>query len=115
MSTGLFVKVLQSNSRRFPVLLHGRFSNDFGNIHLAAVPAGSDSHKLTKTDRLDQISALPIGSRIVLDPWSDRIEMLNSKPVLLQSQAEKIPFEVTPFYSHLKRLVPTEKAVAIGQ
>ena len=110
----LFLKALQSNSTRFPVLLHGRFSNDFGNIHLAAVPAGADSNKLTKTDGLDQISALPIGSRIVLDPWSDRIEMLNSKPVRLQSQAEKIPFEVTPFYPHLKRLVPIEKAVAIG-
>jgi hypothetical protein len=26
-------------------------------------------------DRLDQIAALPLGSRIKVDPWSDRIEI----------------------------------------
>ena len=76
---------------------------------MVGVQAGAGSHKLPKTDRLDQISALPIGSRIVVDPWSDRIEMLKSKPVRLLSKAEKIPFEVTPFYPHLRRLDAPEK------
>lgn len=60
-------------------------------------------------DRVDQISALPLGSRIVVDPWSDRIEMLKSKPVRLESASEKMPFEVTPFFPHLKRLDGQEK------
>jgi len=90
-------------------LLHGRFSNDFQSSHLVGMQARIDSPKPPKTDRLNQISALPIGSRIVVDPWSDRIEMLKSKPVRLTSPAEKIPFEVTPFYPHLKRLEAPEK------
>lgn len=109
VSAGLFLKALETNSGRFPILLHGRFSDDFGSSHLIGIQARADSHKLPKTDRLDQISALPIGSRIVIDPWSDQIEMLKSKPVRLMSKAEKIPFEVTPFYPHLKRLDAPEK------
>lgn len=45
----------------------------------------------------------------MIDPWSGRIEMLKSKPVRLLSQAEKIPFEVTPFYPHLRRLDAPER------
>jgi peptidase M48-like protein len=108
VTAGLFMKQLEANSRRFPILLHGRFSSDFGSIHLVVVQ-GADSHKLPKTNRLDQISALPVASRIVVDPWSDRIEMLKSKPVLLLSKAEKIPFEVTPFHPYLRRLDASER------
>jgi hypothetical protein len=73
-----------------------------------------DSAKPPNADRLNHISALPIGSRILVDPWSDRIEMLKSKPVRL-TPAEKIPFEVTPFYPHLKRLDATEKSSGARQ
>jgi hypothetical protein len=107
VSVDLFLKALQANSGRFPILLQGRFSNDFGS--LVAVQTRADSHKLSKTDRLDQISALPLGSRIVLDPWSDRIEILKGTQVRLLSKAEKIPFEVTPFYPYLRRLAAPEK------
>jgi hypothetical protein len=108
-SASLFLKAFDANSGRFPILLHGRFSNDFGRNHLVVTPAPAGAPRLSKVDRLDQISALPIGSRIVIDPWSDRIEMLKSKPVHLMSKAEKIPFEVAPFYPHLKRLDLPEK------
>ena len=115
VSADLFLKALQANSRRFPILLHGPFSNDFGSSQLVAVEARADSHLLVKTDPLDQISALPLGSRIVLDPWSDRIEMLKSKPVRPVSKAEKIPFEVTPFYPYLRRLAVPENASGLAQ
>ena len=49
------------------------------------------------------ISALPLGGRIKVDPWTSRIEMLKSKPVGLVSDREKMPFEVTPFMPHLTR------------
>jgi len=115
VSADLFLKALQANSGRFPILLHGRFSNDFGSSQLVAVQRRANSPVLAKTDRLDQISALPLGSRIVLDPWSDRIEILKAPPVRLQSKAEKIPFEVTPFYPYLRRLTAPEKSDGVEQ
>jgi Peptidase family M48 len=100
---GLFLTVLEARSAQLPNLLRGRFSNDFGSSHLTGMQGLSRSGQL-QTNRLDQVGALPLGSRIGVNPWSDQIEMLKSKPVQLESSAEKMPFEVTPFFFHLKRL-----------
>jgi hypothetical protein len=53
--------------------------------------------------KIDQISALPIGARVKLDPWSDHVELLKAKPIPLLSAREKMPFEVTPFMPYLTR------------
>jgi Peptidase family M48 len=102
-NAGLFLKAQQARSPQLPNLLHGRFSNDFGSSHLVGMQALANTGKNLRMDRVDQIAALPLGSRIVLDPWSDRIERLKSKPVRLESASEKMPFEVSPFFPHLKR------------
>jgi hypothetical protein len=65
--------------------------------------------------KLDQIAALPLGGRIKVDAWTNKVELLKSKPVALLSPAEKMPFEVTPFYPYLTRYgttANTEKAAA---
>jgi hypothetical protein len=111
-NAGLFLKALEARTPQLPNLLHGRFSNDFGSSHLVGMQALANSGKHLQMNRVDQISALPLGSLIVVDPWSDRIEMLKSKPVRPNSASEKMPFEVTPFFPHLKRLDRHEKAQA---
>jgi hypothetical protein len=108
----LFLEALQERSARLPNLLHSRLGNDFEGTHLTKIqPVDNPSNRL-QIDRLDQISALPLGSRITLDPWSDRIAMLKSPPVRLQSASEKMPFEVSPFFPYLKRQDQHEKAQA---
>ncbi len=107
-NVGLFLHALDANAARFPNLLHGRFSDDFRSNHLLGMQARLGSPTHSRTSRLNQTPALPIGSRIVVDAWSDRTEMLKSKPISL-TPAEKIPFEVTPFYPHLKRWDAQEK------
>jgi hypothetical protein len=56
-----------------------------------------------ETGDVAQIAALPLGSRIKLDPWDDRVEMKKSKPVPLLSARDKMAFEVTPMIPHLAR------------
>ncbi len=63
-------------------------------------------------DKLDQIAALPIGARLKLDPWTDRVELLKAKPVPLLSAREKMPFEVTPFEPFLTRYEKPDSASA---
>src|ERR1700676_2194899 len=109
-NAGLFLEALEARSAQLPRLLHGRFSNDFGNSHLVQMQELAKLPKHLQMDRLDQIAALPLGSRIAVDPWSDRIEMLKRQPVRLQSASEKMPFEVSPFFPYLKRLDGREKA-----
>jgi hypothetical protein len=47
--------------------------------------------------KTDQIAALPFGAGVKLDPWSNRIALVKTKPVALTSAGKKMPFEVTPF------------------
>jgi hypothetical protein len=103
-NAALFLEALKASSPQLPNLLHGRFSNDFGGSHLVGMQALASSPKHLQVERMDQISALPLGSRIAIDPWSDRIEMLKRKQVRLQTSSEKMPFEVSPFFPRLKRL-----------
>ena len=63
-------------------------------------------------DKIDQIAALPIGARLKLDPWSDRVELLKAKPVALLSAREKMPFEITPFKPFLTRYEKAASASA---
>lgn len=106
----LFVEALKARASQLPNLLHGRFSNDFASSHLVAMQEQAGSPKHLQMDRLDQIAALPLGSRIAVDPWSDRIEMLKRKPPRLEVKSEKMPFEVSPFFPYLKRLDQHTKA-----
>lgn len=103
-NAGLFLAVLDRRSAQMPNLLHGRFSNDFSSSHLIGMQGLAKSGPSLQANRLDQVGALPLGSRIGVNPWSDQIQMLKNKPVQLESTAEKLPFEVTPFYPHLRRL-----------
>jgi len=50
-----------------------------------------------------KIAALPIGGRVKMDPWNDKLEMIKSKPIGTIAEREKMPFEVTPFMPYLTR------------
>lgn len=62
--------------------------------------------------KLDQIAALPLGARVKLDPWSNRISMRKAPPVALASPREKMPFEVAPVMLHLTRVDAAEPVAA---
>src|SRR6202140_4513373 len=114
-NAGLFLEALQARSTQLPNLLHGRFSNDFGSSHLLRMQALANLPKRLQMNRLDQTAALPLGSRIAVDPWSDRIAMIKRPPVRLMSTSEKMPLEVSPFFPYLKRLDGHEKVQAQTQ
>jgi len=111
-NVGLFLEALDARSTQLPNLLRSRFANDFGSTHLVGMRAQANLPKHLQMDRLDQVAALPLGSRITVDPWSDRIAMLKSQPVHLLSASEKMPLEVAPFFPYLKRRDEHEKAQA---
>ena len=54
-------------------------------------------------NKLDQIAALPLGGRVKLNPWDDKVEIVKAQPVAITSARDKMPFEVTPFYPRLTR------------
>jgi hypothetical protein len=54
-------------------------------------------------DDLAQIPALPLGSWLKVDPWDDRVHMLNAKRYPPMNPRDKMPLEVTPVYFKLQR------------
>ncbi len=93
---GLFLKQLDVEQKALPSLINPKFGN---RVYLGQQLVNSAPQ--LQAANLDQISALPLGGRIKLDPWSDKIEMVKGKSVALASEREKMPFEVTPFMPYL--------------
>jgi hypothetical protein len=54
-------------------------------------------------DDLTQVAALPLGSWLKVDPWDDRVRMLNAKRYAPLLPRDKMPLEVTPMYFRLQR------------
>jgi len=105
-SGGLYLKQLAARASTLSALTTSHLGNSFvdekGNvIRLSALMTSAPNLDDTK---LDQIAALPLGGRIKLDPWQDRVEMVKAAPVAITSIRDKMPFEVTPFFPRLTRL-----------
>jgi hypothetical protein len=111
---GLFLKALQDRAPELTSLIRPHLGNRLENGKAVRMSALLETAPQLEPQRLDQIAALPLGGRIKLDPWSNRLEMLKTKPVVLLSPQEKMPFEVTPFFPYLTRLSapPVETAGA---
>ena len=103
-SAGLFMKQLDESSKSLTALISPRLGH---SVPLGISPIQSSAPKIQPT-KLDQIAALPLGARLKLDPYSDRVELLKAKPVALLSAREKMPFEVTPFMPYLTRYTPPD-------
>jgi hypothetical protein len=51
---------------------------------------------------LEQIPALPLGARVVVDPWNCHLALDRSPAVPLASVREKVPLAVTPLMPYIK-------------
>jgi hypothetical protein len=65
-------------------------------------------------DDMTQIPALPLGSWLKTDPWSDRVQMLNAKRYAPMNPRDKMPLEVTPIYFKLQRYEDATAAPPAG-
>jgi hypothetical protein len=107
-NAGLFLQVLDSRQKEIPNLISGHLGNRVAQIGEVKSTATADPKQNSQ-----KIAALPIGGRVKIDPWNDRLDLLKSKPVGTVAEREKMPFEVTPFMPYLMRYgTETSKPVA---
>ena len=57
-------------------------------------------------EKLDQIAALPLGARLVVDPWTCRVDLLRTANVPLASAREKVPLAITPLMPYIRYADP---------
>ncbi|HEY6250859.1 MAG TPA: M48 family metalloprotease [Candidatus Angelobacter sp.] len=102
-TAGLFLKDLELKSHHLSWLINPRFGNKLTHGGNARMSSLIQSAPELETNNVAQIPALPLGSRVKLDPWDDHVEMKKSKPVALISPRDKMSFEVTPVFPNLVR------------
>jgi hypothetical protein len=113
-NAGLFLKAIHDRAPELTNLIRPRMGNAMTSEKTPRMAALFNSAPTLEKQRLDQIAALPIGSRIKVDPWGNQLTMMNAKPVALVSAREKMPFEVTPFFPVLTYSQTDGKLVAQG-
>jgi hypothetical protein len=96
-SAKLFLAALDSRQKEIPNLISPHLGN---RVLIADLKVAAPS---TADKKAQMVTALPIGGRVKLDPWNDRLELLKSKPIGNVAEREKMPFEVTPFMPYLTR------------
>jgi hypothetical protein len=103
-AAGLFIKALQARAPQLSALLQAHLGNNFTeNGTVTRMAQLATSAPALDWNKLDQIAALPLGGRVRMNAWDDKVEMVKSQPVAITSARDKMPFEVTPFYPRLSR------------
>ena len=103
-AAGLFIKVLQTRAPQLAALLQAHLGNNIAeNGTVTRMSQLATSAPALDWNKLDQIAALPLGGRVKLNPWDNKVEMVKAQPVAITSARDKMPFEVTPFFPRLTR------------
>jgi hypothetical protein len=104
-NAGLFLRQLADRGPALSALLTAhlgdKLTDDKGGVQ--RLSALMSSAPALEPKKLDQVAALPLGGRVKLNPWTDRVELIKTAPVAITSARDKMPFEVTPFFPRLSR------------
>ena len=109
VSASLFLKELQDRGPELTALTTPHFGNRIEKKDdlLRYASLAQSGPKLQEAN-LQQMAALPLGSRIKLNPWNDQVEMKSMAPVPLYSARDKMPLQVTPVFLNLARISASE-------
>jgi hypothetical protein len=101
---GIFLEQLQAREKALPALFTPRLGDPLvradGTPWLQALAQGAPQLDM---DNLAQIAALPLNSRLKVDPWDDKVFQMNFKPAQLLNARDKMPLEITPVFYRLQR------------
>ncbi len=103
-AAGLFIKILQTRATQLAALLQAHLGNSIAeNGTVTRMSQLATTAPALDWNKLDQIAALPLGGRVRLNAWDNKVEMVKAQPVAITSARDKMPFEVTPFFPRLTR------------
>ncbi len=101
---GLFLRMLAARSNDVPHLVSPLLGNRMADSHKELrLPGLMNRAPELRVRDTQQISALPLGSRIRIDPWSNQLHLLKAPAMVPLQAKEKLPFQITPFMLHLTR------------
>jgi hypothetical protein len=102
---GLFLKALAKYERKMPNLTKANLGESLvAENHIVFMAAVASAAPELELDNPQQIVALPLGSRVKIDPWDGQLRFVKAKPPRIYSPKDKLALEVTPFSPYLVRL-----------
>ena len=105
-NVGLFLKMLEVRAPQLNALLTTHLGNAIvDNGMVTRLSDLKSTGPALDMNKLDQVAALPLGGRVRVNPWDDKAEMVKTSPVAITSARDKMPFEVTPFFPRLSRII----------
>jgi hypothetical protein len=101
---GLFLRAVLASAKQLPNLIQTHLGDYVVDGGQSLSPLMQQAPALAP-ENLEQIPALPLGARLVVDPWSNRLELLRGPAVPLASAREKVPMAVTPLMPYIRYAV----------
>jgi Peptidase family M48 len=116
-NAGLFLKAVQARAPALKNLIRAHLGDSLLNGNATRMSSLMTSSPQFDPKKADQVAALPLGGRVKVDPWNNQLELIKTKPVAITNAADKMPFEVTPFFPFLTRLgsATPEKAAPVPE
>jgi hypothetical protein len=114
-NAGLFLKAVRAQAPELKNLIRGHLGDRLLNGNTTMMSPLMTASPQFEPKKTDQVAALPLGGRVKIDPWTNRLELVKTKPVTITNPSDKMPFEVTPFFPYLTRFgsgAAPEKTVA---
>ncbi len=99
---GLFLRAATEAQHQVPHLFGTHFGNSLleGNKQIRMAGLEGSAPALAPK-KLDQIAALPLGSRVQVNAWDGAVSFTTRKTVPIVNASEKMPFRVTPVIPYL--------------
>ena len=111
---GLFLRTLSEQARQLPRLIQPHIGDYMAaNGQMTRLADLMKQAPTLRPDNLEQIAALQLGARLVVDAWSGRVALDRSPAVPLMSVREKVPFAVTPLMPVIRYAEPLAIAAPV--
>jgi len=104
-NAGLFVRAIVANAKALPNLIQPHMGDYVVEEEQSLAELIQKSPELVP-EQLDQIAVLPLGARLVMDPWSNRLDLNRTPAVPLTWAREKLPLAITPMAPYLRYADP---------
>jgi hypothetical protein len=104
---GLFLRTLSEQAKQLPRLIQPHIGDYMAaNGQMTRLADLMKQAPALNPDSLEQIAALQLGARLVVDAWSGKVALDRSPAVPLMSVREKVPFAVTPLMPVIRYAQP---------
>src|SRR5208337_4436925 len=101
---GLFLRAAEVAAPHSPHLFGAHLGNGMteGKLKMVRMSALTKGAPTLRLRSVDQIAALPLGSRVQVNAWDGSCSLTTRRPVALVDASEKMPFRLAPVIPYLK-------------